>query len=84
MYESRDRLDEARKLAVEHFDLLVTTGRLQPIPDEYTFGADNLGFTFGSKNLGLSCFEPQVSRLLESLKSQAGPDSTKSEPVNEV
>lgn len=94
MYESSDRLDEARKLAVEHFDLLVTTGRLQPIPDEYTFGADNLGFTFGCKNLGFSCFEPQVSRLLESLKSHPGAEATKSEatkseatnsePVNEV
>lgn len=74
MYEATDRLDEARKLAVEYFDALFTTGRLKANPN---------GFTFGAKNLGLSCFEAQASRLLESLKSHAGIEATESEPVNE-
>lgn len=56
-YEMLDRLEDARKLAIEHFDVLFTNSRLQEIPSR---------FTFGCKNLGTSHFEAAVSRLLSS------------------
>lgn len=56
-YEQRDKLDEARELATEHFEILVKNQRLR---------IWNGGFSFGYKSLGMSGFEAQVSRMLQS------------------